>query len=91
MKADSGLIVQRLPAEFSARDTFDKRSLTWIVIVAVALTAAAVVQPGYVLPPITMTLAVGYLAMMLDRQWLLIRGLKGWAPVKISEIGRAHV
>ncbi len=85
MPADSQLIERRLPPELSARTTFGKQSLVRMTLVAAAVIAAVVTWPRYGLPVLTGALALCYLAMTLDRQWLVIRGMRGWAPVTVDD------
>lgn len=85
MRSDSPQFERFLPVEFSAQVTFDKRSLVLIILVVVAVATAVATWPHFGLPVLTATLAIVYLAMIVDRQWLLIRGMRGEAPVNIDD------
>ena len=75
----------RLPPELSARTTFGKWTLVRLGLVATTLIGAVAAWPRYGLPIFTGILALIYLAMTLDRQWLVIRGMRGWSPVTVSD------
>lgn len=76
---------RNLPVEFSAKTTFDKRSLIGIATVVVLVGSAVVAWPSYTLPVLTAVFAVCYLAMTVDRQWLLIRGIRGSVPITVDD------
>lgn len=78
-------VARPLPPELSARVTFDRRSLIALTAFAITVITALAIWPQYGLPVFTAVLAVIYLAMTVDRQWLLLRGMRGWAPVSISD------
>ncbi len=85
MRTDSPLVERYLPAEFSAQATFDKRSLARILFATALVTAAVAIWPRYAIPVLTAAFATCYLAMTIDRQWLLVRGMRSSEPMRISD------
>lgn len=49
------------------------------------VTTALVIWPSQGIPVVTAVMAFAYFAITIDRQWLLIRGIRGWAPVPIDD------
>lgn len=74
-----------LPPEMSARVTFDRRTLVALALIVTAVAVPVAIWPRHGIPIVTAALAVTYLGMTVDRLWLLIRGIRGWAPVWIPD------
>jgi glycosyltransferase XagB len=74
-----------LPAHLSARTILGRTSLIILGGLAVVLTGIVFALPHHVPPLITLVIALLYLWSTIDRNYLVLRGLKSSALVHISD------
>lgn len=76
--------IGQLPAHFSARSILGTGSLFKLGALAILLILAVVVWPHVIPPLLTGLVAVLYLVSTVDRNYLLLRGLRPTALVRVS-------
>lgn len=74
-----------LPAEHSARSALGRRSLIRIGVTLAVLVTCILLRPDSVLPLIATVVALAYVASTVDRNWLILRGLRAPSMVQISD------
>jgi cellulose synthase/poly-beta-1,6-N-acetylglucosamine synthase-like glycosyltransferase len=76
--------IGQLPAHFSARSVLGTRSLIRLGAFAILGVVAVIVWPHIVPPLLTGSVALLYLVSTVDRNYLLLRGLRSSALVHVS-------
>jgi cellulose synthase/poly-beta-1,6-N-acetylglucosamine synthase-like glycosyltransferase len=75
----------QLPAHFSARSLLGTSSLVKLVGIGVLVLIAATVWPHVVPPLLTGSVALLYLISTMDRNYLLLHGLRSSALLRVSD------
>ncbi|MGV0799339.1 glycosyltransferase family 2 protein, partial [Mycolicibacterium elephantis] len=73
-----------LPSHFSARTALNRKSMLRFGALAVIVVGAVIAAPRIVAPLLTGLVALLYLAATLDRNYLLFRGLRASAMVRVT-------
>lgn len=76
--------IGQLPAHFSARSVLGTRSLIKLGAVTILGLAAVIMWPHIVPPLLTGSVALLYLVSTVDRNYLLLRGLRSSALIHVS-------
>lgn len=74
-----------LSADLSARTALGPRSLIRLAVIAAVLVILVIVLPRHTPPLLAGLVALLYLVSTIDRNWLLLRGLRSSALVTISD------
>lgn len=74
-----------LPSHFSARSLLGRKSLIRLGCAAALLAIAVIVLPHVIPPLLTGLIAVLYLCSTLDRNYLVLRGLRSSALIRVSD------
>jgi glycosyltransferase XagB len=74
-----------LPAHISARTALGRMSLFRVGVVLAVVVVSAIGWPTFVLPLMTTLIALMYLLATLDRNWMIIKGLRTPAMVTITD------
>src|SRR4029077_768362 len=83
--SDAFVAGRLLPAQLSARTALDRNSLIRISVVLAVIVALIVARPDYILPLLTTIVALLYAASTVDRNGLLLKGLRSPALVTVSD------
>lgn len=74
-----------LPAHMSARTLLGRTSLIILAILAAVLITVIIFWPHDIPPLITGSIALLYLCSTIDRNYLVLRGLKSSALIRVSD------
>ncbi|BBY27779.1 glycosyltransferase family 2 protein [Mycolicibacterium sediminis] len=77
--------LRQLPAHLSARSILGHGALLKIGVGALLVVLAAILWPHVVPPLLTGVVALLYLASTIDRNYLLLRGLRSSALIRVSD------
>ncbi|WP_448392393.1 glycosyltransferase family 2 protein [Mycolicibacterium sp. XJ879] len=78
------LIPAHLPAHFSARTALNRKSLLRFGALAAIVVGTVIAAPHVVAPLLTGIVALFYLAATIDRNYLLFKGLRESAMVRVT-------
>ncbi|MGB3481225.1 MAG: glycosyltransferase family 2 protein [Mycobacterium sp.] len=83
MRSDTHL--PQLPHHLSARSVLSRLSILRVVLVFAAVVAVFAAVPSDTVAALTTVIAICYLAISLDRNWLLVRGFRSPSLIQISD------
>lgn len=75
----------QVPPKMSARTILDRRSVARVAVLFVAFGVLVVAAPRLTLVVVTGIITVWYLASTIDRNWLLIKGIKSCALLTVTD------
>ncbi|MET0473785.1 MAG: glycosyltransferase [Mycobacterium sp.] len=81
----------QLPPGMSARTVFDRKSVIRIAIVVIPLVALGVTAPQITVVVLTAAISLWYLASTIDRNWLLIKGIRTASLLTVSDADALNV